>query len=343
MTRRNRGGDDLSVNAAELEEIAATLGRQMIGAGARPGDCVVLVISDPMAFACGFWACQAAGLTAVPMPPMGTAVQVERTRAALAVLGRAWILSEEPAWCDALGDVPGVAGTCVITGPRFDSLEASTDCDPAAATLCACDPEAISVIMFSSGSTGDPKGVELSHRAILAQVKMLRQALALTARDCFVNWMPMSHDFGLFHFHLLPLLCGLPQVLMATDDFSRRPLSWLRTLHDHGGTITGGPNLALQMVSNLLKPQRAAQLDLSRVRCITLGAEPLDPAVLRSFADRLVPARLSPGALWPAYGLAEATLVISMRAGLQTVHVARQSLDPGQRAVPLKADDPEAV
>ncbi|WP_146587862.1 non-ribosomal peptide synthetase/type I polyketide synthase [Puniceibacterium confluentis] len=343
VTRRNRGGDDLSVNAAELEEIAATLGRQMIGAGARPGDCVVLVISDPMAFACGFWACQAAGLTAVPMPPMGTAVQVERTRAALAVLGRAWILSEEPAWCDALGDVPGVAGTCVITGPRFDSLEASTDCDPAAATLCACDPEAISVIMFSSGSTGDPKGVELSHRAILAQVKMLRQALALTARDCFVNWMPMSHDFGLFHFHLLPLLCGLPQVLMATDDFSRRPLSWLRTLHDHGGTITGGPNLALQMVSNLLKPQRAAQLDLSRVRCITLGAEPLDPAVLRSFADRLVPARLSPGALWPAYGLAEATLVIAMRAGLKTVHVARQSLDPGQRAVPLKADDPEAV
>ncbi|SNR80185.1 amino acid adenylation domain-containing protein [Puniceibacterium sediminis] len=344
VTRRNRAGEDMTLNAAELEDSARTLALQLTAAGAKAGDCVLLVNSDPMAFVCGFWACQAAGLTAVSMPPMGTKVQVERTRAALGVLGRAWVLTEDPAAREALEDADEVIGAFVMTGDRFDHLEGTVNAYlTRAEKVCTTDPEAIAVIMFSSGSTGDPKGVELSHRAILAQTVMLRDALGLSARDCFVNWMPMSHDFGLFHFHILPLLSGLPQVLMATEDFARRPVSWLRALHDHGGTVTGGPNLALQMVTNLLKPQRAAQLDLRRLRCITLGAEPLDPAVLRAFARCLQPAGLEPTALWPAYGLAEATLVISMRSGLETVHVARRALEPGQRIEPLTHDDPEAV
>lgn len=344
VTRRDCAGADLTLNAAELEEVAATLAGQLVAVGAQSGDCVLLVNSDPMAFVCGFWACQAAGLTAVAMPPMGTAVQVERTRAALSVLGRTWVLTEDPAARDALADAPEVVGAFVLAGDHFDRLEGVVNCDTADGPAQGKpDPDSIAVIMFSSGSTGDPKGVELSHRAILAQMTMLREALSLTARDCFVNWMPMSHDFGLFHFHILPLLSGLPQVLMATEDFSRRPVSWLRLLNDHGGTITGAPNVALQMVSNLLKPQRAAQLNLSRLRSITLGAEPLDPAVLRTFADRLKPSGFKPSALSPGYGLAEATLVIAMRSGLETVHVARRSLETGQKVAPLAPDDPEAV
>ncbi|KMK66289.1 hybrid non-ribosomal peptide synthetase/type I polyketide synthase [Puniceibacterium sp. IMCC21224] len=344
VTRRNRAGEDLSINAAELEEIAGTLASQLCAAGAQPGDCVLLVNADPMAFVCGFWACQAADLTAVSMPPMGTAVQIERTRAAIKVLGRAWVLTEDASFRDALVDAEGVVGAFVMTGDHFARLDVTAESDvPAEAMNRAPNPDATAVIMFSSGSTGDPKGVELSHRAILAQTAMLQDALSVTARDCFVNWMPMSHDFGLFHFHILPLLSGLPQVLMAPEDFARQPVSWIRALHDHRGTITGAPNLALQMVTNLLKPQRAAQFDLSRVRCVTLGAEPLDPVVLRAFADRLAPAGLESAALWPAYGLAEATLVVTMRSGLDTVHVARRSLEPGQRVEHLTQGDPEAV
>lgn len=344
ITRLSRKGEEVSLNTAELEKIAVKIAKELGAAGAKAGDCVLLVNGDPLAFACGFWACQAAGLTAVPMPHMGTAVQVERTRAALSVLGRAWVVTEDPDCQDVLAGVEEVAGAFVITGERFDHLEGITHSDASPTTAgYAPDPDAISVIMFSSGSTGDPKGVELSHRAILAQTALLQGLLSVTADDCFVNWMPMSHDFGLFHFHILPMLSGLPQVLMATDDFARLPLSWLRALHDHRGTITGGPNMALQIVSKLLKPGRSAQFDLTHLRSIVLGAEPLDPAVLRDFVGRLADTGLSPAALWPAYGLAETTLVVSMRSGLDTVHVARRSLEPGQRVDQLISGDPEGV
>lgn len=344
ITRLSRTGKEVSLSTAELEKIAIKLAKQLGDAGARAGDCVLLVNRDPLAFACGFWACQAAGLTAVPMPHMGTAVQVERTRAAISVLGRAWVVTEDPDCQEVLADVEEVAGAFVISGERFDHLEGNipNDADPSLIGYTP-DPDAISVIMFSSGSTGDPKGVELSHRAIVAQTAILQGTLSVTADDCFVNWMPMSHDFGLFHFHILPMLSGLPQVLMVTDDFARLPLSWLRALDDHGGTITGGPNMALQMVSKLLKPERAAQFDLTGLRSIVLGAEPLDPVVLRDFVDRLADTGLTPASLWPAYGLAEATLVISMRSGLDTVHVARRALEPGQRVDLLISDDPEGV
>ena len=234
VTRRDRAGTDLTFNASEIEKTALKLAIQLEAAGTQSEDCVLLVNKDPMAFVCAFWACQAAGLTAVAMPPMGTAVQVERTRAALGVLGRAWVLTEDVAVCDALIEAPEVAGAFVLSGERFDHLEGVMSCAaPESTEQVRLDPESIAVIMFSSGSTGDPKGVELSHRAILAQIVMLQEKLSLTSRDCFVNWMPMSHDFGLFQFHILPLLSGVPQVLMATDDFARHPVSWLRLIQDH--------------------------------------------------------------------------------------------------------------
>ena len=344
VTRRERTGTDLTFNASKIEKSSVKLALQLKAAGAQAEDCVLLVNKDPMAFVCGFWACQAAGLTAVAMPPMGTAVQVERTRAALGVLGRAWVLTEDVAARDALIDAPEVAGAFVLSGESFDHLEGVMSRDtPESTEQDRLDPESIAVIMFSSGSTGDPKGVELSHRAILAQIAMLQEKMSLTLDDCFVNWMPMSHDFGLFQFHILPLLSGVPQVLMATDDFARHPVSWLRLIQDHGGTITGAPNLALQMVNNLLKPQRAAQLDLGLLRCIMLGAEPLDPNVMRTFADKLKPSRFNSAALTPAFGLAEATLVVTMRSGLQTVHMARRSLEAGEVVTLLGPNDSDAV
>ncbi|MEP5728229.1 MAG: amino acid adenylation domain-containing protein [Sulfitobacter sp.] len=344
ITRRDGDGDELHVDAAELTQSANGLAAQLVSVGAQPGDCVMLVVGDPLAFACGFWACQAAGFTAVPMPPMGTAVQIDRTLGALACLTRAWIVTDDATSRDRLASANGCLGAYVLGGARFNTIEGLVD--PEQSTVSPprnVDPDAIAVIMFSSGSTGAPKGVELSHKAILAQTAMLKDRLALREDDCLVNWMPMSHDFGLFHFHILPLLCGVKQVLLATEDFSRRPLTWLRILHDHKGTISGAPNLALQMVAGLLKPQRAVQFDLSHLRCISLGAEPLNPQVLSAFAEGLKGAQLSPKALSPAYGLAEATLVLTMRTGLETQVVSRRFLGVGDAVKRCSADHVDGV
>ena len=158
VTRRERTGTDLTFNASKIEKSSVKLALQLKAAGAQAEDCVLLVNKDPMAFVCGFWACQAAGLTAVAMPPMGTAVQVERTRAALGVLGRAWVLTEDVAARDALIDAPEVAGAFVLSGESFDHLEGVMSRDtPESTEQDRLDPESIAVIMFSSGSTGDPK------------------------------------------------------------------------------------------------------------------------------------------------------------------------------------------
>ena len=340
VTRRGPRDQDITLTPAQLVEHAQHIASQLITAGAQTGDCVMLVVGDPLAFACGFWACQAAGLAAVPMPPMGSDMQQARTMAALGVLENAWIIADDRATQDALSVSEHSQGAFLLTGDTFGTLEGL---DAGNHPLPKIDSHAISVVMFSSGSTGAPKGVDLSHRAIMAQVALLQKGLSLTPSDRFMNWMPMSHDFGLFHFHILPLLSAVPQMLMAPEEFSRRPISWVRAMSDFKATHSGAPNLALEIVANVIKPERAAQFNLSHMRGITLGAEPLVPANLTRFADALVDAKLSPSALQPAYGLAEATLVISMRAGLETITVSRQALEPGCQIKLLDTDAHDAI
>jgi amino acid adenylation domain-containing protein len=340
LTRRDRNDVDVTLTAAQLVERATAVAMQLISKGANPGDCVMLVVGDPLAFACGFWACQAAGLLAVPMPPMGSDTQKERTLAALAVLDQAWVLTEDHDTLLTLTTSKHTKGAYLLSGPDFDSLKSVAHLNR---PLPSVDPDAVSVVMFSSGSTGAPKGVDLTHRAIQSQMELLKTGLSLQNSDKFLNWMPMSHDFGLFHFHILPLLHGVPQLLITPEDFSRRPMSWIKALSDFEATITGAPNLALEIISSVIKPERAAQFNLNKLRVVTLGAEPLVPRVLTTFAQSLVPTGFRSAALQPAYGLAEATLIITMHSGLQTVTVSRHALDPGQKIQLLDKGDSKAL
>jgi acyl-CoA synthetase (AMP-forming)/AMP-acid ligase II len=167
------------------------------------------------------------------------------------------------------------------------------------------DPDRVATVQFSSGSTGAPKGIRLSHRAMLNNIRAVRDGLALTSRDVSVNWIPLYHDMGLIDAFLLPLLCGCPTVLIPTTDFIREPRLWLEALDRYGGTISWAPNFAYALCVQRIREEQLAGLDLSRWRLAINAAEPVLARTLHEFAQRFVAYGFRPEAMTPAWGLAE--------------------------------------
>jgi len=326
----------------ELKARAYVIAGQLAAAGATPGQSVILIMEDPIAFAGGFWACALGGFVAVPLPPMENQAQRERVTGAVAVLGQPWLISDGAIErADEIG--AGLRDHFVLQAPNFERISDVPDGPEPTPEITAGD---IAVIQFSSGTTGQPKGVQLSHAMVLANVRAMSDRIGLTDDDKMVNWMPLSHDFGLFHFHILPLLAGIDQVLMTPATFVRKPIAWIRAMDRHKATISGAPNFALKMIANLMKPARAATFDLSSMRQITNGAEPLDSRSIEAFLDALRPADLAPSVIRPAYGLAEATLTATMTSSSvpsRILHIDRSDLDIGVAVREVSAGDDAAM
>ncbi len=172
-------------------------------------------------------------------------------------------------------------------------------------------PGDIAFLQYTSGSTGEPKGVVLTHRDVLESLRSMREALEASADDVFVSWLPLYHDMGLIGAWMGALVVGFPLVLMSPLDFLSRPERWLRAIAAHRGTMSGGPNFAYDLCTRRLHEAALEGLDLSSWRVAFNGAEPVAPQTLRRFEARFAGCGLAPGALTPVYGLAEATLGVA--------------------------------
>lgn len=170
--------------------------------------------------------------------------------------------------------------------------------------------EEIAVLQFSSGSTGAPKGAELTHSNLISNIKAKLKAEGGTEDDCLVAWLPYFHDFGIFGCHLMPLYAGMRQVKMDPFQFARRPFLWMEKIHQHRATITGSTNTGVEHIVNylMLKGDRVARFDLSCLRVLTVGAEMVSAAVCKKLAAMLKNYQLNPNCFLPGYGLTETTL-----------------------------------
>ncbi|WP_121740492.1 fatty acyl-AMP ligase [Streptomyces sp. E1N211] len=282
----------------------------------------LLLYPPGLDFVVAVWACFLAGVPAVPAyPPIfGSTDRIAARFTRMLEDSRAGTLLADP---DVLGLF--TAGMSPESMPRVLTLDdADTDTDgdatadgsPDADVLAgllrtAAAPEDPALIQYTSGSTGQPKGVVLEHRNLLANIRAITDVFKLDETARVVSWLPPYHDMGLIGFILTPVHGAFPVRLMSPVHFLKNPLAWLRQISELGITHTGGPNFAYDLCDRRAASADLTGLDLSTWRLAFNGAEPIRPATLRRFADRFAPHGFRPEAFLPCYGLAEATLIVT--------------------------------
>src|ERR1700723_2719703 len=195
--------------------------------------------------------------------------------------------------------------------------------------------EDIAFLQYTSGSTGDPKGVVLTHANLLANIRAIISGIDIQPDDACVSWLPLYHDMGLIGAWFVPLFTGIPLSVMSPLAFLSRPDRWLWAIHKHRGTISPAPNFAYELCVRKIPDKDLQGLDLSCWRAATNGAEPVRAETLERFATRFAPYGFCREAITPVYGLAEATLAISvpkLGAGYKVDRIERAAFESGGRA-----------
>jgi fatty-acyl-CoA synthase len=325
-----------AITYRELSGQARSMGRRMLSAGLAEGDRIALIAETDANFLRAFFACQYAGLVAVPMPlPVvfgGRAGYVEHIHSMLAVAKAAAILSPAP-YLDMVRESAGNFDPARIG--TFDLFDAIPD---DGAQLPEIGQDRLSYLQFSSGSTRSPAGIAVTQRALMANLHgIARDGLRIRAGDRCVSWLPLYHDMGLVGFLLAPVATQVPLDLIATREFARRPSIWPTIIARNGGTLSYSPSFGYDLCARRMK-DGAADLDLSQWRVAGIGGDMVRPNVLARFAAAFESSGFRKEAFVASYGMAEATLGITFAPldhGIETDTINLDLLEQEARAVPV--------
>ncbi len=302
------GSDDGTFTShAALRQRARDMARRLLGAGCRPGEAVVLLTDSQADFVPLFLAAMRAGLIVVPRsPPMPGAKPEEfaagLNRAATLAGGRTILISAALARDLA----PHLQDFRCVTPAELEGGRPTGD-------LCRPRPGDTALIQFTSGSSGAPKAVALSHRNLISNARAIVAALALDpARDVGVSWLPLHHDMGLIGFLVTPVLIEGTNWYMSPRDFAARPQRWLDLMSRTRATISFAPTFGYDHAARRIRSEDAETWDLSNWRVAGCGGEPISPQPLNRFADLLAETGFRRTAFTPCYGLAEATLAVTV-------------------------------
>jgi 1-acyl-sn-glycerol-3-phosphate acyltransferase len=334
-----------AVTYGELAADARRLGRALAARGVAQGDRVAIMLPTSRDYLRIFLGILEAGAVPVPVyPPPSRTVVEEHLRRATRVLAsaRAVMLVTLPevrrlAWF-LQGEVAGLRSVELV-----ESLLARGEGGLGVPVHRAGDD--LALVQYTSGSTGDPKGVTLTHAQLLANITAMGEAAKVSTDDVFVSWLPLYHDMGLIAAFLAPLYFGFPLVLMSPLQFLARPASWLEAISAYGGTISAAPDFAYLACVERIRPSLDASFDLSSWRLAFDGSEPVAARTLERFVARFERRGFRPEALCPAYGLAEAGVGVTFtplgrRARLDYVDAA--ILRRWHEAVPVEQEAPSA-
>lgn len=284
----------------------------LIKNGLQKGDEVIFQIADNESFVNGFWGCILGGICPVPIS-IGNNIKInEKLFNVWKVLKRPFLLvdrnrlneMEEYAKAHELQNVfDEMKSKCIYSESILEEEVMGT---PQIST-----PDDLAFIQFSSGSTGLPKGVMLSHENLITNIKAIDSSMNSRSDDKALSWMPLTHDMGLIGFLLTPMMQKIDLFLMPTTLFVRNPSLWMKKVHEHRATVLSSPNFGYSYYLSRFKEKENIGLDLSSVRLIFNGAEPISVRNINTFLDHMEPYNLSRNSIFNVYGLAEASLAVT--------------------------------
>ncbi|NLD48408.1 MAG: AMP-binding protein [Clostridiaceae bacterium] len=331
----NGENDEEFVSYKELYNNALGILGYLQEAGVNQGNELLFQIDDNRAFVEIFWACLLGGI--IPIP-----VTVGNNDEHKAKVFRIWETLKEPfliinqktlSLLEKYSKEYNKEKSFELFENRTVIWEEIISCGKKG-MICSVKPEDIAFVQFSSGSTGEPKGVVLTHGNLLTNIYAIIKGCYYGESDATLSWMPLTHDMGLIGFHLGPLTAGTNQYIMPTSLFIRRPALWVEKLSSHKATVTSSPNFGYKYFLTLYKPETARDWDLSHVKLIFNGAEPISYDLCKEFLNTMSIYGLKENTMFNVYGLAEASLAVSFPTpgeGFSHVDVDRTDLSVGKK------------
>ena len=341
------GEDDESiVTFAELWDRSLAMLGALQARGMQKGDELVIFSKSNESFVVAYWAAILGGIVPVPVAVGISDEHKHKLFRIMRQLERATLFTEKDqlerlrsfAQDNSLDDVVSILKeraslmSDVVPGERGEVFPAT--------------PDDIAFIQYSSGSTSDPKGVCLTHRNLCTNIRAIVEGTGWDAEDVSLSWMPLTHDMGLIGYHLSVMAAGMNHAVMDTNAFVRRPLLWMIKANELRATQLCSPNFGYKHFLKLFERKGLPDADLSCIKLILNGAEPISYSLCEEFLDALAPFGLQRTAMFPVYGLAEATVGVSMPevgGEYSRIVVHRHSLRVGERYQPADLDDEDAV
>ncbi|TNF58581.1 MAG: hypothetical protein EP308_00415, partial [Burkholderiales bacterium] len=341
---------DLSVveqiGYSELSTSAALMASALLG-NLNRGDRVLLAFDNALEAVRLFWGCMAAGVIAIPAPAPDlrhSDASWRRLRSICKDAGVALAFTHRDHLAAARARVPEapwrtIEDLAVVPGPGHAPPELAACFDPGRGNDVA-------YLQYTSGSTGNPRGVAITHANVLAQCSALVAAETIDpATSRSLTWLPWFHDYGLLHGLLMPVYTGAPSLLMSPRQFMMRPLRWLEAMARHQVTHCGAPDFAYEACVQALERQPDWHARLDQWKLATCGAEPIRPRTLRRFAEAFGRFGFRAEAFAPSYGLAEAVLAVSLGNSRETpvlISVDGQLLERAHQVSEVAPDAPQA-
>lgn len=286
---------------------------------ANKGDRVLLLFQPGLEFVCAIFACFKLGLIAVPAYIPSNERNVPRIINIIKDCDANIVLTETVKQMEQLK-------SCLLVG-RGLSVISTKRLKSKGAFKSNVSSQDLAFLQYTSGSTGEPKGVMVSHNNLISNIHVITQAYALNEKDTVAFWLPHYHDFGLIGAILSTVVAGYTSVLMSPVSFIRKPYRWLKAISDYQATGTGGPNFCFDSCVKKIKDDKKKDLDLSSLRFVINAAEPIRKDTLENFSETFRVCGFDRDVFKPTYGLAEATLYVCSDNKINYRHISREKYE----------------
>jgi len=300
------------VSYSELYDRALCLLHHFQSKGMRVGDELIIFLRDNEKFVEAFWAAVLGGMVPVPVAVGISDEHKAKLFRIFDKLERPYLYTDTES-LDRLSSYAfenALAETFKELNKKTIAVQSNLDMTRKGDMHEAKETDT-AFIQFSSGSTSEPKGVVLTHKNLLTNMRAIAAGAKYTEQDVSLSWMPLTHDMGLIGFHLNMVLCNMSQCLIPTDLFSRRPLLWLQKASEKKANVLCSPNFGYKHLLKALGNKSLDDVDLSHVRLIYNGAEPISIDLCDEFLERMAAYGLKKETMFTVYGLAEASLAVA--------------------------------